>query len=134
MEFGRNLDWGMQNLADQTILLQRKGAKGTSVASVTFPGYIGCLSAMNNHGVAASILKQGRHFVGGKSNALYFYELLSKTNNAEEFHQSVMKANLCGTMNVMVADENGAYRYWFAKNGEGENEKVFEQLSMARGV
>ncbi len=83
-------------------------------------------AAMNNHGVAVN--KQGRHFVGGKSNTLYFYEILSNTKSAQEFHQSVMKADLCGTMNLMVVDENEAHRYWFATNGQGENEKVFEQL------
>lgn len=123
IQFGRNLDWGMQCLVDETIWLYRKGKNGISTAFLTLPGYIGCLSGMNNEGVAAAVLTMGSAYKeGARPNALHFYELLSAVKTAKEFHEVILKTDLCATMNLMLVDKSEAFRYSFTPSSE---KKVF---------
>ena len=52
---GRNFDWPFTgpHLLDQTIVLVQHGDDGTAVASVTWPGYVGTVTGIDEEGVAA---------------------------------------------------------------------------------
>lgn len=52
---GRNFDWPYtgRHLIDATIVLVQHGEGGKAVASVTWPGYVGAVTGINQDGVAA---------------------------------------------------------------------------------
>lgn len=52
---GRNFDWPFtgRHLIDATIVLVQHGDDGKAVASVTWPGYVGAVTGINQDGVAA---------------------------------------------------------------------------------
>src|SRR5262245_52487205 len=52
---GRNFDWPFTgpHLLEQTIVLVQHGDGGTAVASVTWPGYVGTVTGIDEEGVAA---------------------------------------------------------------------------------
>jgi hypothetical protein len=52
---GRNFDWPLTgaHMLDGTVLLVQHLADGRAVASVTWPGYVGSVTAVNNDGVCA---------------------------------------------------------------------------------
>lgn len=54
---GRNFDWPFtgQHLIDQTIVLVQHDERGRAVASVTWPGYVGTVTGINQDGVFVAL-------------------------------------------------------------------------------
>lgn len=52
---GRNFDWPVtgRHLVDQTLVMVQHGVSGRAVASVTWPGFVGTVTGVNEDGIAA---------------------------------------------------------------------------------
>lgn len=108
----RNLDWPWHFLGQETIVLTRSHANGNSTVSISWPGYIGTLSGMNNTGLAltANQLDSGIN-LKGIPNPLLFTGILDSCKDVDEA-STIIGRNLHGSsMNVVIADKISAKSY-----------------------
>ena len=114
----RNLDWPWYFLGQETILLSRKHSNGKKTVLVTWPGYIGTLSGMNNSGLAITQNQHGSSKnLQGIPNPLLFTHILDKCHNIYEADRKIRRGEHGSSMNVVVADPTGGKSYEL--QGEG---------------
>ncbi|GAB4229927.1 MAG: hypothetical protein Tsb0021_07890 [Chlamydiales bacterium] len=105
----RNLDWPWPFLGQNTIVLSRKSQSGISSVNVTFPGYIGTLSGMNERGVALSQASNGySKNTNGIPNTLFFTHLLDHSRTVEEAITTLERFEHGSSVNVIIADPTEA--------------------------
>ncbi len=105
----RNLDWQWYFLAKHSLLMTKDYANGQKVATITFPGYLGCLSGMNKDGLSVACLVQGIDFnIGGMPVVILLNKVLEECKNVDEA-LAYMTANGHGSsMNLIMADPKTA--------------------------
>jgi hypothetical protein len=109
MELLRNLDWPWYFLGQNTLLYTRP-IDGKLVTSVTFPGYLGSLSGMNEKGLClAACSRDSETNLNGMPNPLFFTKLLAKCSSAAEAIDYLNKTPHGSSMNLMVADQEEAH-------------------------
>lgn len=108
----RNLDWPWYFLGQQTVVLTRSHSNGSSTASVSFPGYIGTLSGMNNHGLALSENECGTGTNPyGIPNPLLLTNILDTCKNVHEAGRTLAKKQHASAINLVIADKISAQSY-----------------------
>ncbi len=105
---GRNLDWGGGAIAHDAIVLVRN-----NVFSVTFPGLITGMTAINTHGVHASYLTNNRAKApienGGVDAPLQMYQMLKQVRSADEMRSVVEASRFHGAFHMMIGDKTCAH-------------------------
>ena len=114
---GRNLDWGLSELGKHTIVLVRG-----SIASPTFPGYVGCISAMRSDGFNISHLQQGSTLRRGVENTLQYYHTLS-TELPEKIESALEHSPAGGTCNTLMSGGAEAAAFYYLEGDEVRKEK-----------
>jgi len=113
----RNLDWPWHFLGQETVLLTRSQSNGDSTVSVSWPGYIGTLSGMNNSGLAVTQNQADWGInLDGIPNPLLFTHILDTCKNMSEASEAIEKKLHGSSMNVVIADKTSAKSY---ELGEG---------------
>jgi isopenicillin-N N-acyltransferase like protein len=113
--FGRNMDFPTFGFLDRCGLLVIYVPKGKhAFASVTFPGFFGCISGMNDAGLAVAELEvnqakdgSSRFDATGVPLALCFRRVLEECGSideAEKLLSSIKRTSMC---NLAVADSRG---------------------------
>ena len=105
---GRTLDWPLPTIGNHTIVLIEKMDDGTEVANITFPGFIGMLSGMNEHGVALSVCQSGHSSQVGCPNTLLLRQTLAKSRSVDDAVSFLKMASPASSMNVIMADSEKA--------------------------
>lgn len=112
MRLFRNLDWPWYFLGQETIVLTRPHSNGNSTVSVTWPGYIGSLSGMNNQGLALTLNQcDDKIKLPGIPNPLLFTDVLDTCKDISEASQVIDKGLHASSMNLMIADKTSAKSY-----------------------
>jgi len=113
---GRNLDYPPLGYAHQysLVTIYRPRSARHAFASVGFPGMVGCLSGMNDAGLALAVMevyqsKSGsRQFdLRGTPFALCFRRLLEECATIEEAHTRLASMKRTGMNNLALADRHG---------------------------
>lgn len=108
----RNLDWPWYFLGQETVVLTRPHANGNSTVSISWPGYIGTLSGMNNSGLALTLNQRNSEVnFNGIPNPLLFTDILDSCKNVEEASQVIDKGSNGSSMNVIIVDKTSAKSY-----------------------
>ncbi|MBP9841038.1 MAG: hypothetical protein KBC64_01275 [Simkaniaceae bacterium] len=110
---GRNLDWHLPQLGEHTIVLVRG-----KVATVTFPGYIGCLTGMTSEGESISVLQQGETCFPdiGVENSLAFYDILFHLRG-EEIAKALYFHPYGGTCNILLGHPKYPRAFYYEEYG-----------------
>lgn len=105
----RNLDWPWYFLGQDTVILTRPQSDGNSTVSISWPGYIGTLSGINNRGVAltANLCGEGIN-LSGIPNPLLFTHILDTCQNVDKASQEIYKSMHGSSMNIVIADKTSA--------------------------
>jgi predicted choloylglycine hydrolase len=109
---GRNLDYPSKGYAHEysLVTIYRPAGKRAFV-SIGFPGLLGCLSGMNESGLALAVLEvfQSRLFVrrldlGGTPYAICFRTLLEECDTVDEARRYLNRMRRTTVYNLAVAD------------------------------
>jgi hypothetical protein len=113
---GRNLEYPSLGYAHEYTLVtvyRPAGAKH-AFAAVGFPGLIGCLSGINDTGLAVAVLEVAQCKVGekrfdasGTPYALCYRRLLEECSTVAEAHTLLCRMKRTGLSNLAVADKDG---------------------------
>lgn len=116
----RNLDWPWYFLGQETVVLTRPQSNGNSTVSISWPGYIGTLSGINNNGLALTENQCGFGInLKGIPNPLLFTNILDTCKNVQEASQVIEEQKLHGSaMNLVIADKTSAKSYELEGDGE----------------
>ena len=88
----RNLDWPWYFLGQETVVLARPQSNGNSTVSISWPGYIGTLSGINNHGLALTENQCGSGInLNGIPNPLLFTDILDTCKDVNKASQVIEK-------------------------------------------
>ncbi len=108
--FGRNLDFpSLGVLHKYTCVVVYHPADGHAVASVTFPGFIGVLSGLNDAGVVAAVMEvheRGTQWAAVPS-AMVFRTALTGAERAEDMLDAVKGQARTAMNNLMICDARG---------------------------
>jgi hypothetical protein len=113
---GRNLDYPSLGYAHEYSLVTvcRSDGARHAFASVGFPGLVGCLSGMNEAGLALAILevfqvRLGKKWFDGSATpyALCYRRLLEECGTIAEAKELLLKMKRTATTNLVVADREG---------------------------
>jgi isopenicillin-N N-acyltransferase like protein len=113
---GRNLDYPPLGYAHEFTLVTvyRPASAKHAFATVGFPGLIGCLSGMNDAGLAVAVLEvhqvrssEKRFDHNGTPYALCYRRLLEECSTIDEAHQLLEKMTRTGLSNLVIADRQG---------------------------
>ena len=115
MLFGRNLNVSTYGCLDRLVLVVVcRPAKRHAFASVTWPGFIGVLSGMNDAGLAIGCLDSGPAkdnspaFCLGTPLALTFRQILEDCGSIEEAQKLLTAAKRTRSMNLAACDRHRA--------------------------
>ena len=112
---GRNLDYPSLGWIHQRSLVTVYRPKGKhAFVSIGFPGLVGCLSGMNDAGLALAILEvmeikdgEPRFDVEGTPYALCYRKLLEDCSTIEEAKKHLLAMRRTTTTNLVLADKTG---------------------------
>ncbi len=132
---GRNLDYPSLGYIHQHSLVTVYRPQGKhAFAAVGFPGLVGCLSGMNDAGLALAILEvmeikkgEDRFDIEGTPYALCYRKLLEDCSTIEEAKKLLTAMHRTTTTNLVLADKTGVAVF------EVSPKKVV-QRSASRGV
>lgn len=114
----RNLDWPWYFLGQETVVLTRLQSNGNSTVSISWPGYIGTLSGINNNGLALTENQCGFGInLNGIPNPLLFTDILDNCKNVDEASQVIEKGLHGSAMNLVIADKTSAKSYELEGDG-----------------
>jgi predicted choloylglycine hydrolase len=109
---GRNLDYPTNGYAhDYSLVTVYRPAGKRAFVSIGFPGLLGCLSGMNESGLAVAVLEvfQSRLFtrrldLSGMPYAICFRKLLEECDTLEEARKRLDRIRRTTVFNLAVAD------------------------------
>jgi predicted choloylglycine hydrolase len=105
----RNLDWPWYFLGQNTIVLMTHTKGKNQLCRVTFPGYLGTLSGMNDKGLSLAVCsREGFINQQGTPNPLLFTSMLESCASTAEAMDFLKKNPHGSSMNVMIADPESA--------------------------
>lgn len=108
--FGRNLDFPSLNIADQYSVLMIVHPKDRyAFAAVTWPGLIGVLSGMNEHGLALANMEVARGAVMPQAMpyTLLYRLVLEKCKTVDEAVELIRNTPRQSANNLMLMDASG---------------------------
>lgn len=108
--FGRNLDFPSLDLLDRTtVVLVFHPKDGYAFASVGFPGMVGVLSGMNEHGLALANMEvyRPRRAPTGMPYSLLYRAVLERCRTVKEAIAFLEQAPRQSTNNLMLMDAAG---------------------------
>lgn len=110
VKLARNLDWPWFFLAPYTILVVTDpGAGRRKFVNVTFPGFVGTFSGMNEDGVAVACCQAGRtKQADGIPVTLLFRDVLERARSTDQAEDILSQAQPGSSMNLTVAGLDGA--------------------------
>jgi hypothetical protein len=108
---GRNLDWGIPELGMHSIVLI-----SDSLARISFPGFIGCLTGMRSDGFNLSMLMQGHTRLDGFENSLLLYHILATTPSGKMV-DALRSLPVGATFNVMMSGPSEAAAFCYLSDG-----------------
>lgn len=114
--FGRNLDYPTLGLLNHYSLVTAYRPEGKhAFASIGFPGFVGCLSGMNDAGLALAVLEIGAskdgspRFTNGTPYAMCFRRLLEECATVSEAETLLRSLKRTTWVSLAIADrERGA--------------------------
>ncbi len=98
----RNLDWPEFILGSETIIVVYDSPYVGKVASVTFPGFIGALSGMNQQGLALACSTTNSNKDIGMPITFLFSQVLEKTKSVEEATALIEQVKPASSMNLTL--------------------------------
>ncbi len=111
---GRNLDFGSFGVADgyDVLVIEKPPSpreKEYAFASVTWPGVLGVLSGMNEHGLALALMVSldGPRKKPGVPTLLLLRRVLRRAKTVREAVEMMRQAPIASANNVMVIDATG---------------------------
>lgn len=112
---GRNLDFPtLGYLQDYSLVAVYRPTGKNAFATVGFPGLVGCLSGMNDKGLAIAVLEVFAAKDGSKSfnpngvpYGLCFRRILEECSTVEEAYQLLSKMERTTRLNLAVCDKKG---------------------------
>jgi hypothetical protein len=113
---GRNLDYPPLGYAHEYSLVTVYRPKGCKhhFAIIGFPGLLGCLSGINDAGLAVAVLEVAQSRVtekrfdpDGLPYALCYRRLLEECSTIDEAHARLSRMKRTGLSNLVVADREG---------------------------
>lgn len=108
----RNLDWPWYFLGQETVVLTRPQSDGSSTVSISWPGYIGTLSGMNEFGLALTANQCGiDKNLEGIPNPLLFTNILDTCQNVGDATKVIEQGSHGSSMNLVIADKTSAKSY-----------------------
>jgi predicted choloylglycine hydrolase len=109
--FGRNLDFPSLNIADKytTVFICKPGDGRYSFASIGWPGMIGVLSGMNEHGLSLANMEvhRGIRVPTAMPYTLLYRTVLEKCKTVDEAIDLLGKTPRQTPNNLMLMDANG---------------------------
>ena len=108
--FGRNLDFpGHAVAADQSVLVVVRGTGRNSFAAVTWPGLIGVLSGMNEHGLTLANMEVARELRPAQAMpyALLYRTILEECATVAEAVALLERSPRQTANNLMLMDASG---------------------------
>jgi hypothetical protein len=113
--FGRNLDFPtLGYLNEYSLVLVCKPTGKHAFASITFPGFLGCLSGMNNAGLCLGILEvssandgSARFDAEGVPYALLLRRVLEECSTVAEAEKLLRAAKRTTRFNLAICDPKG---------------------------
>jgi isopenicillin-N N-acyltransferase-like protein len=109
--FGRNLDFMSFGIADKSSVLLVYKPKGRySFAAVTWPGMIGVLSGMNEHGLALANMEvtRGVRLPGAMPYVMLYRTVLEQCKTVDEAVALLDRTPRQTTNNLMLMDASGS--------------------------
>ncbi|HYV37168.1 MAG TPA: C45 family peptidase [Gemmataceae bacterium] len=112
---GRNLDYPPLGYAQDYSLVTIYRPLGVkhAFATIGFPGLIGCLSGMNDAGLAVAVLEvvqvkssEKRFDAHGLPYALCYRKILEECSTIAEAYETLSRLKRTGLSNLVVADQN----------------------------
>lgn len=107
---GRNLDFPSLSIAHHaSMVICYEPAGGRRYSGITWPGFLGLLSGMNEDGLALAMMlvyghKRKEH-LNGQPFPLVFRRVLAECANVDEAIRLLESRPYCTTTNVMLADK-----------------------------
>jgi predicted choloylglycine hydrolase len=108
--FGRNLDFMSFGVADKaSVVLVYHPKDRYAFAAVTWPGIIGCLSGMNEHGLALANMEVTRpaRFPSAMPYTMLYRTLLERCRTVDEAVVMLQKTTRQTANNLMLMDAGG---------------------------
>ncbi len=101
----RNLDWPWKFIAPYTTIVESSaGARGKKFVNVTFPGFIGVLTAMNSDRVGVACCQSGvSKQENGLPNTLLFREVITKASTTAEAIEILNRNHPASSMKLVIA-------------------------------
>lgn len=108
VKLARNLDWPWPICGSETIVVSMNAGKNkNNFVNVTWPGYLGVLSGMNEKGVALSAAQCGDKKQEGMPVSLLFRSVLEETSSTNEALRYLKNQKPASSMNLVVASHDG---------------------------
>lgn len=104
VKLGRNLDWPWKALGPYTVVILTEAQNKQRFANITFPGYMGCLSGMNESGVALACCQAGNTSGDGLLVTLLFRKILEEATSAQEAIGVISENSSASSMNLTISD------------------------------
>ncbi|HTL29502.1 MAG TPA: C45 family peptidase [Tepidisphaeraceae bacterium] len=108
--FGRNLDFPSLNIADKsTIVLVYHPTGKNAFATITWPGLIGVLSGMNEHGLALANMEvsRGTRLPSAMPYTLLYRKILEECKTVDDAVALLQKTPRQTANNLMLMDASG---------------------------
>jgi len=107
----RNLNWPWMILGSEAVCVCTDPGEGKpQFVNVTFPGFLGVLSGMNNHRVALACSQTGNHKQEGMPVTLLFRRVLEEATTKDEALKIISESQPASSMNVTIAGVDGLAR------------------------
>jgi hypothetical protein len=104
VKLARTLDWPWLFLAPYTtVVVTNPGEGKKSFANVTFPGFLGVLTGMNEDRVALAACQAGSSTQNGQLITLLFRDVLENAGTCEEALNIIQNTTPASSMNLTIA-------------------------------
>lgn len=124
VKLARNLDWPWAICGSETVIVCMNPADGKHrFVSVTWPGYLGVLSGMNEKGVALAAAQSGDTRNVGTPNPILYRTILEENSSIAEVEEFLEDKAIASSMNLAVVANDGVIGFEFdpAKQETGPN-------------
>lgn len=110
---GRNFDWPSMGYIGKRLLIRQYTVEAKTISMLTFPGYVGAITAWNSDGFVVILNELGRVSQGkGMPYSLITKRLIEECGTVEEakrlIQQIQQKTPCASSVTMFIADENHA--------------------------
>lgn len=119
VKLARNLDWPWPICGSETVIVSMNpGDNKHKFVSVTWPGYLGVLSGMNEKGMALASAQSGDSRNVGTPNPILFRTILEETSSIKKVKTFLKDKAVASSMNLVVAAKDGVIGFEFDPDRE----------------